>query len=76
MLCADRHFIQLDFAVYKNTPINERVTAQFRAEIYNLPNHPNFCNPLLPGYFAAADTNGINAANGRGQGIPADHRHR
>jgi hypothetical protein len=62
-------FRQFDFALYKNTPVNERVTAQFRVEMYNLPNHPNFCNPLLPNYFVAADNNGINSATGRGQGF-------
>jgi outer membrane receptor protein involved in Fe transport len=62
-------FLQFDFAVYKNTQINERVSAQFRAEVYNLPNHPNFCNPLLPNYFAPADYNGINPNTGRGQGF-------
>jgi hypothetical protein len=62
-------FRQFDFAIYKNTPLNERVTAQFRAEIYNLPNHPNFCNPLMPNYFAPVDYNGINSVTGQGQGF-------
>jgi hypothetical protein len=35
----------------------------------NLPNHPNFCNPLLPNYFVAADNNSINPLTGQGQGF-------
>ncbi|MCS6952959.1 MAG: TonB-dependent receptor [Bryobacteraceae bacterium] len=31
----------LDLGVYKNTRVNERYTVQFRAEFYNMPNHPN-----------------------------------
>jgi hypothetical protein len=37
--------IIVDLSVLKNTKIGERVTAQFRAEFFNLPNHPNFGNP-------------------------------
>ena len=62
-------FRQFDFAIYKNTAITDRVDAQLRVEIYNLPNHPNFCNPLLPNYFAAADNNGIDPTTGRGVGF-------
>jgi hypothetical protein len=29
----------------KNFPITERITVQFRADIFNLFNHPNFENP-------------------------------
>jgi hypothetical protein len=29
----------------KNFPITERVTMQFRADIFNIFNHPNFENP-------------------------------
>jgi len=36
-----------DFSVLKATPIRERVTVQFRAEIFNLLNHPNFNTPNL-----------------------------
>lgn len=36
-----------DFSVLKATPIRERVTVQFRAEIFDLLNHPNFNTPNL-----------------------------
>ncbi len=48
-----------DFAIFKNTPLTERVNMQFRAEFYNLPNHPNFTNPILPPFIADAAPNGI-----------------
>jgi hypothetical protein len=35
-----------DFALFKNTYISERVNLQFRAEVFNLFNHPNFGRPV------------------------------
>jgi hypothetical protein len=52
-------FKQWDFALYKDTPINERLKMQFRADFFNIVNHPNFTNPFLPTFFAACDTNGF-----------------
>src|SRR5256712_823086 len=62
-------FRQFDFSIFKNTPINERLTAQFRVEFYNLPNHPNFASPLYPGFSADASFNGIDPVTGRGSGF-------
>jgi hypothetical protein len=36
---------QVDFSAIKNFPIFERFTAQFRAEAFNIVNHPNYGNP-------------------------------
>ncbi len=36
-----------DFSAIKDTPIHERATLQFRAEIFNLMNHTNFNTPNL-----------------------------
>ncbi|MCU1261490.1 MAG: hypothetical protein JWO80_4375 [Bryobacterales bacterium] len=33
------------FSLFRNYPIHERVTAQFRAEVYNVMNHPSFDVP-------------------------------
>jgi hypothetical protein len=49
----------LDFAIMKMTSINERFKLQFRADFYNIANHPNFASPLLPAFFADAAPNGI-----------------
>jgi hypothetical protein len=38
-------YFQLDMSAMKNFPITERVTVQFRADIFNIFNHPNFTNP-------------------------------
>ena len=37
--------VNLDFSVLKNTHIGEHVNAQFRAEFFNITNHPNFALP-------------------------------
>lgn len=39
------NFRNFDFSVLKNTRIGERFTTQFRAEFFNLTNHPNFALP-------------------------------
>jgi Carboxypeptidase regulatory-like domain/TonB dependent receptor len=41
----DSGFKNVDFSVVKNWKFKERVTAQFRAEFFNVFNHPNFANP-------------------------------
>jgi len=38
-------FFQWDFSLMKNFHATERVTVQFRADIFNIFNHPNFGNP-------------------------------
>jgi hypothetical protein len=47
-------FKEWNFAIYKNTAVTERFNMQFRADFFNLPNHPNFANPFLPSYIADA----------------------
>jgi len=37
---------QWDFAVHRDFPIHESVKLQFRAELFNLLNHPNFGAPI------------------------------
>jgi hypothetical protein len=36
---------QWDFAVHRDFPIRERLKLQFRAEMFNVLNHPNFGPP-------------------------------
>ena len=35
----------MDFSALKNFPLWERVSGEFRAEAFNIINHPNFGNP-------------------------------
>ncbi len=39
------NLVNVDFSMFKNIPIRERLRLQFRAEFFNLFNHPNFSNP-------------------------------
>jgi hypothetical protein len=50
-------FKQWDLAIYKDTKISERLNLQFRAEFFNLLNHPNFSSPLLPSFIADPASN-------------------
>ena len=54
-------FKQWDLAIYKNTAITERLSLQLRADFFNILNHPNFSNPLLPAFIADPASN-INPA--------------
>jgi hypothetical protein len=58
----------VDFSIFKDTEINERLRIQLRAEIFNIFNHPNFSNPLLPS-FAADMTSSVDSVTGRGTGF-------
>ncbi|PYU09712.1 MAG: hypothetical protein DMG37_22540, partial [Acidobacteria bacterium] len=40
-------FLNTDFSVTKNTKITERLNLQFRCEMFDVLNHPNFGNPVL-----------------------------
>jgi hypothetical protein len=44
-LFPDSGFRNFDFSVAKNWHFGERLRAQFRAEFFNIFNHPNFANP-------------------------------
>jgi len=41
----DSGFKNVDFSIAKNWHLGERFRAQFRAEFFNIFNHPNFANP-------------------------------
>ena len=52
-------FNRVDFSVFKNFPISERVNLQFRSEFFNIANHPTFNAPNFGG-------NGVVAVSGSG----------
>ena len=45
-------FKEWNFSIFKNTAITEKMNLQIRAEFFNIPNHPNFSNPILPNFIA------------------------
>jgi hypothetical protein len=69
-------FRNFDFALSKLTRLTDRFQVLFRADFYNLTNHPNFANPFMPAFFADAAPNrsnafplGLNPATGRSVGF-------
>jgi hypothetical protein len=56
-------FHRLDFSTFKNIPINERFSLQFRAEFFNIFNHPNFNAPGFGGNGVVAIANSTNFTN-------------
>ena len=59
---------QVDFAVIKDTKIREAIAAQFRAEFFNIFNHPQFGQPAASLFTAGAT--GACTISGAGCGNP------
>jgi hypothetical protein len=55
-------FKELNFSVFKDTTLGEHVLMSVRAEFFNILNHANFSNPLLPNFIG--DIGAPNAATG------------
>jgi hypothetical protein len=43
-------YTNYDFSLTKKSHLSERVTMQLRADFFNIFNHPNFSNPLMPSF--------------------------
>ena len=56
-------FHRLDFSLFKNIPINQRFSMQFRTEFFNILNHPNFNAPNFGGNGVVAVSNSGNFNN-------------
>jgi len=50
-------FKNFDFSLVKNNKLTEKVTMQLRADFFNIFNHPNFSNPLLPNFLVNLENN-------------------
>ena len=44
------NFVNFDFSINKTTKLTERVTLKLEVDLFNIFNHPNLSNPLLPGF--------------------------
>jgi len=64
----DSGFRNWDFSVTKDWKFKERLDAQFRAEIFNILNHPNFSNPGGIGTGAGYNDPSIGEPTGGGFG--------
>jgi len=53
------HYRNFDLAFSKSTPLGERVKMEIRADFFNIFNHPNFSNPVLPNFFIDFLQNGL-----------------
>lgn len=71
-------FREWNFSFYKKTNIGERLNMKFGVDFFNILNHPNFANPLLPAFIADPGLHGFQIAGNRevgqtvvpGQGAP------
>ena len=43
-------YTNFDFSLTKTSHLTKTVTMELRADFFNVLNHPNFSNPLLPGF--------------------------
>jgi hypothetical protein len=53
-------FNRLDFSIFKAFQLSERFSLQFRTEIFNIANHPNFNAPGFGGNGVVAIPNSLN----------------
>ena len=56
-------FHRLDFSLFKAIQINDRFSAQFRTEFFNILNHPNFNSPGFGGNGVVAISGSTNFTN-------------
>ena len=63
------HYRNFDVSLTKDTKLTEWLNVQLRADFFNLFNHPNFANPLLPSFNVLWNNNGIDQATARGIGF-------
>ena len=52
------NYTNFDFSLTKTTHLSEKLAMELRADFFNIFNHPNLCNPLMPGFGLDAFTFG------------------
>jgi hypothetical protein len=57
-------FKEWNFSIYKKTALTENLSMKLGVDFFNIVNHPNFANPLLPAFIADAGYPGTFAFNG------------
>jgi hypothetical protein len=62
------HYRNFDLSFTKDTKLGERVAMKLGADFFNIFNHPNFANPLLPSFNVLWNNNGI-SSTGTGIGF-------
>jgi hypothetical protein len=62
-------FKEWNFSIYKKTNLTESLNMKLGVDFFNLLNHPNFANPLLPAFIADAAYTGNFALNGAGREV-------
>ena len=71
------NYTNFDFSLTKTTHLTEKVAMEVRADFFNIFNHPNFSNPLLPGFgvdgFASSHIEGNRLVAGSGPGTSGQY---
>jgi len=62
-------FRSFDFGLFKNTDLGEKLKLQIRLDFFNVFNHPNFSNPVLPNFAVDFLAHGIDRFTNRGTGF-------
>jgi hypothetical protein len=61
------NYTNFDFSLTKTTHLSKTVTMELRSDFFNIFNHPNFSNPLLPGFGVDAFGYGDSLINSGGR---------
>jgi len=59
------NFKEWNFSLYKKTNLTERLNMRLGVDFFNLLNHPNFANPLLPAFIADPGLHGFQIQGNR-----------
>jgi len=61
------NYANFDFSLSKTSHLTEKVSMQLRGDVFNILNHANFSNPLLPGFSTDAFYNGPDSTSTPGK---------